>query len=741
MKKILCYLAAMALLFVACREYDDSELVGRVDNLEERVTKLETWCSQMNSNISALQTIVAALQQNDNITSIMPITEAGDTIGYTIAFVKNDPIAIYHGKDGADGQNGKDGADGKDGIDGKDGADGYTPVIGVCYDDDEAFYWTLDGEWLLDENGNKIKAVGTDGKDGVDGTNGTDGKDGVDGTNGTDGKDGKDGVDGITPQLKIEDNFWYVSYDNGATWVQLGKASGEDGIPGEKGDAFFLNVSVDGEFVTFYLQEGVVLTIPLVSDGAILNFKFLAQNNPLHLSRDIECSIDENGVIRGHIPNIVNSKLLIPVFDYQGIRVFNDTIEIVSGETLVDFSRSVNLSVEGKNGARKNYIVELMAFTGLPVVYINTEGGASITSKEEYINATIKIVEDVHTRSAGDVFEDSVRIKGRGNSTWGLPKKPYKLKFNKKQSLLGEPKDKEWILLANYTDKTSIRNALGLYMGKLSDLDYTCRTHFVDLILNHRYVGTYQLGEQQKISKNRVNVGDDGYLLEVDAKASSEDVTFNVPHIGKPINIKDPNIEIGTEAYNYVVAYMNRVDSVLFSENFTDSIAGYAAYIDVSSFVEWYLVNEISKNNDACYWTSCYMNLSRGGKLKMGPLWDFDIAFGNVNYNNNYNPTGFWIKNQVSWYKRLFKDTKFVAQVKERFNFFYQQKDLLFNEVNENAEYLRYSVLENNAVWGTLYEYTWPNYAIWGSYDNEVAYLKQWLDIRLEWLKEQFDAM
>ena len=187
--------------------------------------------------------------------------------------------------------------------------------------------------------------------------------------------------------------------------------------------------------------------------------------------------------------------------------------------------------------------------------------------------------------------------------------------------------------------------------------------------------------------------------------------------------------------------YLQQVDSVLYGDDFKDPFNGYAKYMDVSSFVEWYLVNEIAKNNDACFFTSCYMNLSRGGKLRMGPVWDFDLAFGNVDYNGNYDPTGFWIKKAASWYSRLFQDENFVKKVKERFDYFYANKNVLFNEINENANYLKYSVVEDNAVWKTLYKNVNPNYAIWGSYDNEVAYLKQWLNTRMEWLKAEFDAM
>ena len=194
MKHLFKLWIAATLLFIAgCSEsYDDSALVGRVDNLENRVAKLEELCKQMNNNISSLQTLVNALQNNDYVTGVTPVIENGKTIGYTITFAKAKPITIYHGKDGKDGQNGADGKDGVNGTDGKDGKDGYTPKIGVKQDTDGIYYWTLDGDWLLDDKGNKIKAQGTDGKDG---------EDGKDGVNGADGKDG------ITPQLKIENDY------------------------------------------------------------------------------------------------------------------------------------------------------------------------------------------------------------------------------------------------------------------------------------------------------------------------------------------------------------------------------------------------------------------------------------------------------------------------------------------------------------------------------------------------------
>ena len=249
MRRTITYLLAAALVAISCsQEFDDSKIWDKLDDHESRITIVEEQCRQMNANILSLQTIVYALQSNDYITSVAPITESDKIIGYTISFTKSAPITIYHGKNGADG---------------RDGVNGSTPIIGVKQDNDGIYYWTLDGEWLLDNGGNKIKAQGIDGKDGTNGNDGADGNDGIDGTNGQDGANGKDG---ITPQLKIEDGFWYVSYDNGQSWTRLGNASGEDGkdgIDGTDGDSFFQNVDTSNEdYVIFTLADGTQIKIP-----------------------------------------------------------------------------------------------------------------------------------------------------------------------------------------------------------------------------------------------------------------------------------------------------------------------------------------------------------------------------------------------------------------------------------------------------------------------------------------------
>ena len=273
MKRILYLLFAVSILWSCNSDYDDSALTGRVDDLENRVAKLEELCKQMNTNISSLQTLVNALQNKDCITSVVPITKDGEIIGYTISFTQSAPITIYNGQDGKDGQDGKPGEDGKD---------GSTPVIGVKQDADGIYYWTLNGDWLTDDSGNKIKAEGRDGQDGEDGkpgqdgNDGQDGKPGEDGEDGQDGKPGEDGKDGITPQLKIEDGYWYISYNDGASWTQLGKATGDKGEQGEPGQAggIFKDVEETDDSVIFTLNDDSTITIPKATPSEKLDITF-----------------------------------------------------------------------------------------------------------------------------------------------------------------------------------------------------------------------------------------------------------------------------------------------------------------------------------------------------------------------------------------------------------------------------------------------------------------------------------
>ncbi len=491
------------------------------------------------------------------------------------------------------------------------------------------------------------------------------------------------------------------------------------------------------------LEELERIKSGIVPEPLLLTMEFKKADNA-GLSEDVVCEVySSNGIVNCWLPKMEDPKKLVPRFTFDGTLMMMGSTEVTSGSTAIDFTEPVTMTVTTSKGT-KDYVVNVYSYTGLPVMEIDTEGGRSITSKETYLNAHMKLTEDVKTRGGGDVLEADLQIKGRGNSTWwrsDWPKKPYRLKFNEKVSLLGEHKDKSWVLLANYADKSALRTHAAFYMGKISNLDYTSCSHFVELFINGKYNGTYELCEKIKVSNHRVAVGDDGFLLEVDAEAEddSESRYFYVYSLSNPVNIKEPEVQYNDANYNYIENFLEKVDNALYGINFRSPSSGWQAYMDMDSFVDWYLINEISHNTDSRMYKSCYMSLQRGGKLKMGPLWDFDLAFGNTDYWDR-GPEGFWVKD-ADWFDQLFEDPAFVNRVKERFDYFYDHLPDIMNEIDATSQYLKYSMAANENKWHSLYAYSVPNVEIWGSYQNEVQSVKEWLKKRMDWLKKQYDKM
>ena len=260
MKKLLAFAALFAVVALTSCKYDDDDLWNSVHGLENRVAKLEELCKQMNTNISSLQTIVTALQNNVYVTGTTPLMKDGKEIGYTITFSKGNPITIYHGKDGQDGE------------------DGITPTISVKKDTDGVYYWTLNGEFIVVDGG-KIQAEGTNG------------------TNGT------------TPQFKIENDYWFVSYDNGANWTQLGKATGEDGIGG---DSMFSGVDykTSTDYVIFTLADGTQIKLPTWSAFEALQRLCNETNTNLSALQTIVTALQNNDYITSVDPLTENGKVV-----------------------------------------------------------------------------------------------------------------------------------------------------------------------------------------------------------------------------------------------------------------------------------------------------------------------------------------------------------------------------------------------------------------------------------------------
>ena len=375
----------------------------------------------------------------------------------------------------------------------------------------------------------------------------------------------------------------------------------------------------------------------------------------------------------------------------------------------------------------------------LPEVNIETEDYQDIISKDDYITGTFDFFSNDYEF---ENFSFPIKIRGRGNSTWNFPKKSYQFKFDDKYNLFDMPEDKKWLMLANYSDKTMIRNAIAFELGYLSSLDWSPGFHFAEVSINGESKGLYQFTEKVETGdSNRVKIGDEGYLLEVDQldRIDDDDIAF---WTNKKLLfvVKDPDLEWGSIELEEIESYVNETENILYGETFKDPDLGYSKYIDVDSFVDWYIINEISKNNDAIFLSSVYMNYISGGKLKMGPIWDFDIAFGNINYNNNEKIDGFWVKNAL-WIERLFEDEKFINKVKTRYKYFYNNKNFIIEKTRSYSDQIKQSRINNESVWNILGKYIWPNYFIGNSFDDEQIYFENWIIDRMDWLHIEINSL
>ena len=335
MRKIITCMILGLLSLVSCTEYDEVAMWNKNEDMGSRLAALEELCSQLNTNIVSLQQIVEALQGNDYVTGVVPVVENGETVGYTISFSKSGLVTIYHGKKGENGQN------------------GTTPVIGVEQDTDGLYYWTLDGEWLTDDEGSKILAQGMAGKSAyelavekgyrgtldewlasLNGSNGDDGKSAYElavenGYQGTEeewlaslkGSAGDQGDDGVTPKLEVrDDGYWYISYDNGQTWNKLGPATGD---PGEDGDSMFSDIDVsDPDYLVLTLAEtGASIKLPYYKDKFDLLF---VSGSDRVKEMSVYCGPGATAEVEYELTNPLNVQVAIECISHSGYEVAVD---------------------------------------------------------------------------------------------------------------------------------------------------------------------------------------------------------------------------------------------------------------------------------------------------------------------------------------------------------------------------------------------------------------------------------
>jgi hypothetical protein len=387
------------------------------------------------------------------------------------------------------------------------------------------------------------------------------------------------------------------------------------------------------------------------------------------------------------------------------------------------------------------FIGALTAFA-LPQVEITTQeeivtSAAPGTPKNQLIKGHFKL-------SGGDAqgltdLDLDIHVRARGNSSRNMPKTSFRIKMKTAASVLGMPADKEWVLLANYSDKTLLRNYTAYELSRRFEVTYTPRAHYVELTLNGKAMGNYLIAEQVKISPERVNVDlAGGFLLEIDQRKDSA-VVFTTSR-STPYSVKEPEI-ISNNQLRGIIDYVQSAEDVLYSNRFADPVEGYAKYIDVDSFINIYLVQELFKNQDAANFSSIYLFKDTNGKLKMGPAWDFDLGAGNVNYSEAKNPVGWWVRPDSPWFRRLFEDPAFTAKVKLRWNQLKaKQIDSLLPFIDQTATGLQASQAQNFKIWDILNTEVWPNNVVMGSYAGEIRYLKLWLKTRISWMDSQINS-
>lgn len=424
--------------------------------------------------------------------------------------------------------------------------------------------------------------------------------------------------------------------------------------------------------------------------------------------------------------------------------------------------------------------------SNLPIIVINTNGQEIVDDPK--IEATMGIIYNGpgvrnNVTDAFNNFDGKIGIEIRGSSSQSFPKKQYGVELMDDEgegleaSLLGLPKQEDWVLFAPYNDKSLMRDALAYKMGRALG-SYAPRTKYCEVVLNGEYQGIYVLIEKIKRDKNRVDInkldpdeiaGDNltgGYIIKIDKESGSDNDGWTSAFVPRPrvggqrINYlyeypKASNI--ASEQKQYIQQYMSNFETALNGSNFRDPVQGYAKYIDVNSFVDFFIMQEVTKNPDG-YRISTFMHKKKdsdGGKLYMGPIWDFNLGFGNVNYCTNGNTDGFVADyNRVCpedywlipfWWDRLLQDEEFGRKVAERWtslrsNQFQTAK--IHAYIDSVAGVLNVESQQRNFQrWPVLGQYVWPNYFVGNTFQSEVTWLKNWVTVRMQWLDFNMDQL
>ena len=376
----------------------------------------------------------------------------------------------------------------------------------------------------------------------------------------------------------------------------------------------------------------------------------------------------------------------------------------------------------------------------VPVIRVSVEDGRNVESKDEYLKAevTVEETEDL-------VYSASALIKGRGNATWGYEKKPYKLKFDQKAGLLGFAANKEWVLLAEYCDKSLMRTTYMCELARTTGLPYPINCRHVNLYLNDEYLGVYLLTDQVEKKKNRVDIEDDGFLFENDNYFWEEPLNFMTDlrqywYTFKYPDPEDGEIAAGDSDYRFITGFMNDFESALYGDDFKDPDKGYRKYIDVQTFAKWFLVQELVANLEPNMY---YVLPSREAKLQIAPVWDAEWSMGLAHRDDEYSgwagvPTkperykAIW--SSWKYFGRLFEDSYFVDVVRNEWAALEPQIPEFQSSMKKVVDNISEAQVMNFQKWTILDWYVSVGLVRFGSWEKEVEYVEQFFADRVNWL-------
>ena len=513
------------------------------------------------------------------------------------------------------------------------------------------------------------------------------------------------------------------------------------------GDSYPLCIWYDSRILRAYLCNGSVVSRGRNPGEVFKSFKILPADNS-YLTEEIECTqIDLE--IRGQRPRIYRNLVFRPRFEADAMSVKVDGEEQVSGISQHDFSEPVVYDVTLYDGSEVAFTVILRPHGDFPAVYINTDGNRTITDKYNYIPGTIRIDDPLMEHSSEWSLESRMQIKGRGNSTWDFfPKKPYHIKLDEKAKVLGLKSDRDWIVMANYNDKSLMRNAVAFEMSRICGFSWTPHFYPVELYLNGAYYGLYEFGEHKEVNKNKVDINPDAGDVYLELECYPDEPYNFWTSMSVPLTYKDPDTPSDAVRRD-VEGFFREFETALQSDYFADPERGYAKYIDLKSFIDNYIIQELTKNYDGNLHKSTFFSLKKGGKLEFCHLWDFDLSLGNCSFFGGLpggnGPEGFYVRDYGfqgygwGWYYRLFQDPAFKKKVKDRWNELKPEFEKIPDFIDEWADYIRPAAEKNFQRWPILSYNVWSQPVVNGSFQGEINYMKNFYDKRLKWLDKEIN--